>query len=159
MVHVLTFPELGSDRLFRIMEARSRVFIMEQRITACPVLDEVDLHRDSGALIDMAYEVDLHCLHVFMDNDAGEILAYARCFSEEPGKAHIGRVLTTVRGKGYGVRVMKEAIRACRERLSATEIALSSQEQVVGFYEKLGFSVVSGPYDECGIRHYGMELN
>lgn len=140
MVHVLTFPELGSDRLFRIMEARSRVFIMEQHITACPDLDEVDLH----------------CLHVFMDNDAGEILAYARCFSEEPGKAHIGRVLTTVRGKGYGVRVMKEAIRACRERLSATEIALSSQEQVVGFYEKLGFSVVSGPYDECGIRHYGM---
>lgn len=77
---------------------------MEQHITVCPDLDEIDLH----------------CLHVFMDNDAGEILAYARCFSEKPG---------------------------------------SAQEQVVGFYEKLGFSVESGPYDECGIRHYGMKLN
>lgn len=54
---------------------------------------------------------------------------------------------------------MEETIRPCRERLGATEIAISAQEQVVGFYEKLGFSVESGPYDECGIRHYGMKLN
>lgn len=56
MVHILPFSELSRDQVFRIMEARSRVFIMEQRITVCPELDEVDLR----------------CLHVFMDNDDGD---------------------------------------------------------------------------------------
>ena len=36
MVHVLPFSELSRDQLFCIMEARSRVFIMEQHITVCP---------------------------------------------------------------------------------------------------------------------------
>ena len=32
------------------------------------------------------------------------------------------------------------------------------REQVIGFYEKLGFRVTSGVFDECGIRHKRMEL-
>lgn len=138
---VLSFGELTREQLFRIMEVRSRVFVLEQKITRCAELDEVDLQ----------------CLHVFLEEADGSILAYARCYGSG-GSAHIGRVLTAVRGKGYGRRVMDEAVRACRERLGAGDIVLSSQHQVIGFYEKLGFSITSAPYDECGIEHVEMVL-
>ena len=140
-VRVLGFGELTRLQLFRIMEVRSRVFVLEQKITRCAELDETDLR----------------CLHVFLEEDDGAILAYARCYGAD-GSAHIGRVLTAVRGRGYGRCVMDAALQACRERLGATRISLSSQHQVIGFYEKLGFRITSAPYDECGIQHVEMEL-
>ncbi len=140
-VKVKSFRELSNIELFRIMEVRSKVFVLEQKITRCAELDETDLSA----------------IHVFIEEE-GRVLAYARCYKEKGG-AHIGRVLTDVRGKGYGVAVMKEAIKVCKEVLGTLDIALSSQSQVVGFYEKLGFRVVSAPYDECGIEHYKMEYS
>lgn len=136
----LSFSELSTLQLFRIMELRSKVFVLEQKITRCAELDEVDLH----------------CEHIFLEED-GAIVAYARCYREGDG-AHIGRVLTDVRGRGYGRKVMEVAMDYCRSELGATKIELSSQHQVVGFYEKLGFKVVGTPYDECGIEHFKMEV-
>ena len=139
-ISVKTFRELTTEEFFRICEVREEVFVLEQKITLCAELDEQDLHST----------------HITL-TDGGRIVAYARCYAED-GSAHIGRVLTTVRGKGYGLEVMKTAIAHCREVLGCNHIILHAQVQVIGFYEKLGFRVTSDLFDECGIMHRTMEL-
>lgn len=114
--------------------------MLEQKITLCAELDEQDLHST----------------HITVTED-DKIVAYARCYAED-GSAHIGRVLTTVRGKGYGLEVMRAAIAHCREVLGCSHIVVHAQVQVIGFYEKLGFRVTSDLFEECGILHKTMEL-
>lgn len=135
---VKSFRELSAEEFFRICEVREQVFVLEQKITRCAELDEQDLHS----------------IHITL-SDGGRIVAYARCYAEER-VAHIGRVLTIERGKGYGAEVMLRAIEVCRERLGCTRILLHAQQQVIGFYEKLGFRVISDLFDECGIPHKTM---
>lgn len=137
---VKTFRELSAGEFFRICEVREQVFVLEQKITRCAELDEQDLHAT----------------HITLE-EGGRIVAYARCYADG-GSAHIGRVLTTVRGKGYGRKVMEAAIGTCRDALGCSHIVLHAQEHVVGFYERLGFRVCSAPFDECGIMHRTMEL-
>lgn len=137
---VKTFRELSAEEFFRICAVRDQVFVLEQKITRCAELDEQDLHST----------------HITLSED-GQIVAYARCYAEDGG-GHIGRVLTTVRGKGYGREIMKAAIAVCRDQLGCNHIVLHAQEQVIGFYEKLGFRVTSDLFDECGIQHKTMEI-
>lgn len=136
---VKSFRELTAEEFFRICEVREQVFVLEQKITLCAELDEQDLHST----------------HITLSDD-GAIVAYARCYAEN-GSAHIGRVLTTVRGKGYGLEVMRTAMSVCREQLGCSHIIVHAQQQVIGFYEKLGFRITSGLFDECGIWHKTME--
>ena len=135
------FRELSTQEFFRICEVREQVFVLEQKITLCAELDEQDLHST----------------HITLTED-GVIVAYARCYADGES-AHIGRVLTTVRGKGYGLEVMKAAIDHCRKVLVCKHIIVHAQVQVIGFYEKLGFRVTSDLFDECGIMHKTMELD
>ena len=86
-VVIKTFRELTAEEFFRICEVREQVFVLEQKITLCAELDEQDLHST----------------HISLIKD-GRIVAYARCYAEN-GSAHIGRVLTTEREKGYGLEV------------------------------------------------------
>ncbi len=138
---IKTFRELTAGEFFRICEVREQVFVLEQKITLCAELDEQDLHST----------------HITL-SEGGKIVAYARCFAED-GCAHIGRVLTTVRGKGYGLEVMRVAMDVCRERLGCSHIVVHAQQQVIGFYTKLGFRVTSDLFDECGILHKTMEAD
>lgn len=138
---VKTFRELSAEEFFRICEVREQVFVLEQKITLCAELDEQDLYST----------------HITL-SDNGKIVAYARCYAEE-GSAHIGRVLTTVRGKGFGLEIMKAAMEVCRAQLGCSHIVLHAQQQVIPFYEKLGFRVISDLFDECGILHKTMERN
>lgn len=140
MISVKTFSELSAREFFSICEVREQVFVQEQKITLCAELDQEDLHST----------------HITLTKD-GRIVAYARCYAED-GIAHIGRVLTTVRGKGYGLDIMDAAIDVCRNRLGCSRIVLHAQVQVIGFYEKCGFRVTSDLFDECGIMHRTMEL-
>ena len=134
------FRELSNEEFFRICEVREQVFVLEQKITLCAELDEEDLS----------------CHHITL-TEGGRIVAYARCFADD-GVAHIGRVLTTERGKGYGLEVMRAAMAVCREILGCSHLVVHAQQQVIGFYEKLGFRVTSDLFDECGILHRRMEL-
>lgn len=134
------FRELSNEEFFRICEVREQVFVLEQKITLCAELDEEDLR----------------CQHITL-TEGGRIVAYARCFADD-GVAHIGRVLTTERGKGYGLEVMRAAMAVCREILGCSHLVVHAQQQVIGFYEKLGFRVTSELFDECGILHRRMEI-
>jgi Predicted acyltransferase len=68
----------------------------------------------------------------------------------------IGRVITTVRGKGYGRQIMLAGIEAARKHFGATRIDLEAQEYAKGFYEQVGFRQSSGTFILDGIPHIKM---
>ena len=96
-LRVKSFPELSNSELYEILRVRSQVFVVEQE---CAYQDIDGKDRESN--------------HLFLV-DEDSILAYARIF-EDGDHYRIGRVLTTVRGKGYGSRVLRASIEEIRKR-------------------------------------------
>ena len=68
----------------------------------------------------------------------------------------IGRVITTVRGKGYGKQIMLHAIDAAKEHFGAKQIDIEAQEYAKGFYETVGFRQSSDTFIFDGIPHIKM---
>ena len=134
------FPELTTSELYDILKARCRIFVVEQ---TCPYQD-VD-------------GVDPAALHLFFRDETG-LTAYLRMFPRpgHPDDVQIGRVLTVKRGVGLGVKLMSEAVRAAAEYFPGKSLFLEAQVQAIGFYEKSGFRVTSGEFDEDGIPHVEM---
>lgn len=129
------FNELSVSELHRIMMTRCAVFVVEQH-NACQEIDETDAN----------------CFHLWLEEE-GQILSYARFFQDVDGISHIGRVLSTVRGKGYGARIMEAAIEACHDYFGIAPILLESQCAVSDFYAKHGFRVISEMFLENEIPH------
>ena len=136
------FSELTAAELYRIIQARVAVFVVEQ---TCPY-QELD-GKDTDAL------------HVWFEED-GEVCAYIRVLDKGVSyadAASIGRVITLRRGTGLGARIMREGIRLAKERYGADRIRIGAQLYAKGFYEKCGFVQSGGEYDEDGITHIEME--
>ncbi|UJH69092.1 GNAT family N-acetyltransferase [Allomuricauda sp. SCSIO 65647] len=140
--YVRTFDELTKDELYRILQLRAEVFVVEQE---CAYQD-VD-GKDQKAL------------HVLCQ-ESGKLQAYTRIF--KPGdyfeKASIGRVVVdrSSRDKGLGQKIMKKSIDFLVEELSEKEIELSAQTYLLRFYENLGFQSAGDTYLEDGIPHIKM---
>lgn len=140
---VKPFEQLTADELYEILRARSAVFVMEQRI----------LYQDMD-------ETDRRAVHVFLRRNGSDVVACARLFpGDEAGDVHMGRVLTTERGRGLGRRVVSAALWAAAFRMEARRIVIDAQTSVTGFYEKLGFRQVSGEYIIEEIPHVRMILD
>ncbi len=141
-VYVKAFEELSPAELYAILRLRVEVFMLEQKC----------LYPDLDGL-------DRQALHVWLSED-GELAAYLRLLPRgvRSEDVMIGRVIAVRRGCGLGAQVMREGIRAARERLGADRICLEAQVYAQGFYEKLGFRRVSEPFDEDGIPHVKMLL-
>ena len=139
---VKKYNELTLDELYEIIQARIAVFVIEQN---CPYQD-LD-NKDKNA-----YHV------ILRDNNV--IKGYLRVldkgvtFEEES----LGRVITTERGKGYSIIILKEGIKVAKEKYGAKKIRISAQLYAKGVYEKVGFKQVSGEYLEDGIPHIQMLL-
>lgn len=138
---VKTYDELAKDELYRILQARVAVFVVEQK---CPY-QELD-------------GKDAESFHVFYEGDDGAILAYLRAFVREPGVAQLGRVLTIQRGTGLGGKILKVGIEQVRKRFASKKIYLEAQEYARGFYEREGFETCGEVFLEDGIPHVAMEL-
>ena len=134
------FDELTTRELYRIVQARTEIFLLEQRII-CQDFDGVDY--DS--------------LHCFLEQD-GKVMAYLRAYRVEGGEIKIGRVLSIKHGIGLGTRLMKESIDAIRTRMGNGRIVLNAQKHAEGFYSRLGFQVASSVFLEEGIPHVKMTL-
>lgn len=139
---IKTFNELTTTELYEILRARSEIFLLEQKII-CQDLDRKDY--DS-----------LHCF--FEEN--GAVKAYLRAFvpDNSPEAVKIGRVLSITHGIGLGTRIMTEAIPEITKRFGCKKIVVNAQKHAQGFYETLGFKVVSGEFLEEGVVHVKMEL-
>lgn len=89
----------------------------------------------------------------------GRPVAAARLFSEGGSVWHVGRVCVAkdCRGRRWGTAVMQEVLRRARA-LGALKVVLGAQLHAVPFYEKVGFSVTGGLFEDEGVPHLKMEI-
>ncbi len=138
-----TFPELTNDDLYKIMQARNQVFIVEQEI----------LYNDYD-------EIDLDALHIWLEDEQG-LIAYCRIFKtiENPQKISVGRVLTIrrIRRTGMGKKLMHYALKQAQQFFKVDTIYLAAQAYIRKFYEDLGFVAISNEFLEVNIPHIEMK--
>ena len=139
-LHKKSFHELTTDELYELLRVRSEVFVVEQNCVY------QDLDGD-----------DQQSIHLWLTVD-DKVVSMARVC---PAGTHmtevsIGRVITTVRGKGYGKQIMLHAIDAAVEHFGATHIDIEAQEYARGFYESVGFKQSSDTFILDGIPHIKM---
>jgi ElaA protein len=136
------FRNLSAELLYRILQARQEVFVIEQ---AC-IFPEID-GKDPSAV------------HVVAEQH-GAVAGYCRIFG--PGvtfkEASIGRVITTkqFRGTGVGRELMRRAIVEATRLYPAAGIRISAQQYLEKFYSSFGFVTASDSYLEDGIPHVDM---
>ena len=136
------FSDLKLEELYGILRVRSEVFVTGQK---CLYVDPDG--RDFGSV------------QVFASK--GErIIACLRIYGKEAGVVQIGRVavIESLRGTGVGRMMMRQAISYVTENSTDEKIYLEAQTYAIGFYEKLGFKVISDEFLDEGIPHKGMEL-
>jgi ElaA protein len=139
-VHAAAFDELDPLTLYRLLQLRVAVFVVEQ---ACPYpeLDGRDLEPAT--------------VHLWVERD-GEPEAYLRILQEADGTARIGRVVTARERRGVGL-----AAGLMRHALTLTEpaaVVLNAQSYLTGWYEDLGFEVDGPEFMDDGILHTPMRL-
>lgn len=139
-LHIKTFKQLTVDELYELLRVRTEVFVVEQ--------DCVYQDMDGD---------DKQAIHVWL-TEGDKVVALARVC---PAGVHlptisIGRVITTVRGKGYGKQIMLAAIDVAVEHFGATSIDIEAQEYAKGFYEGAGFKQTSDTFMLDGIPHIKM---
>ena len=139
---VKKIQELSSVRLFRLLQLRQEVFIVEQN---CPYLDAD--HKDPLAF---------HVLGYFDD----DIHACARILS--PGISYeefaIGRIITSmkIRRMGFGIELMNFCHQWISEEFGPQAIRISAQCYLEKFYKNLGYEPTGKEYLEDGIPHMEM---
>lgn len=139
-----TFEALTRIELYRLLQLRQEVFIVEQD---CPYLD--------------ADGMDDKCLHVLGFTDSETMEAYCRICPV--GKSYkdyvsIGRVVTSmkIRKAGEGRRLMHYALEQANELFPNVPVKISAQTYLINFYNSLGFKEVGKAYLEDGIPHIAM---
>ncbi len=139
---VYGFEDLDVDRLYRILQLRQRVFIVEQ---TC-VYEDLD-------------GLDPYCFHLCGWRD-DTLLAYMRCLP--PGldytESAMGRIVVDPAGRGLnlGRELVRRGIAFNRATWPRDGIRIGAQAQLEDFYCELGFEAVSDIYDEDGIPHIKM---
>jgi ElaA protein len=140
-LHSATPRDLAAVTMYRILELRVDVFVVEQN---CPYheLDGRDLEPDA--------------VWVWAEDD-GEILATLRIVHDTDGRARIGRVATApaARSAGTASRLMQCAL---DQIAPGAEVLLDAQSYLEGWYARFGFVRGGSEFVEDGIPHVPMVL-
>ena len=140
-----SWDELSKDDLYAVLALRSEVFIIEQD---CPYQDVDGKDQKSH--------------HVICKNSVGEVVAYTRIPKPDVSYTNtpsIGRVVTkeTERGTGLGHILMKKSVKFLEELYGEdSDILISAQSHLEGFYGSHGFKKTGKEYLEDGIPHVEM---
>ena len=143
-LHIKTFSLLTTSELYDLLHVRSAVFVVEQEC----VYQDID-YNDQAAI------------HLWLTDRQDKIVALSRvCPAGTKMRAlSIGRVISTVRGKGYGQLIFQKALDVARERFPGTRlIQIEAQLTKQHFYERFGFRATSEPFMMEGLLHLDMEL-
>lgn len=136
------FKELKVEEIYKILELRNEVFIVEQKCA----------YQDCDGKDENAY-------HLYLQ-DNGKIIAYLRILKKGVSfdEISIGRVLVNknYRGKGISREMMLKAISFIELNLNEKEIKIQAQSYLVNFYKSLGFKETSNEYLEDNIPHIDM---
>lgn len=139
-----SFEQLSVYQLYKIMQLRNAVFVVEQN---CNFQDADD--KDQQAWHLCAWHEDT-------------LVAYTRLLP--PGisyaEASIGRVLNarSVRGRNIGKELMERSIEAVYQLFGNTPIKIGAQLYLKKFYQSFGFTTCSDIYLEDEIEHIKMIL-
>lgn len=139
-----SFTELTNEELYKILQLRNAVFVVEQN----------SVYQDCD-------DKDQHSYHV-MGWQKEILVAYSRLIP--PGmtykNASIGRVITTAtsRGKNIGRELMIRSIKKVSELFNERSVTIGAQLYLKNFYKSLGFTEAGDVYLEDGIRHIKMHL-
>jgi len=140
---VKSFQELNTTELYKILQLRSEVFVVEQDC----VYQDIDF-KDQKALHVIGYK-------------NSKIVAYTRLFNAGDyfKNASIGRVVVdeNERKFGYGHELMQVSIKAVEEHYKTRDITISAQKYLTKFYESHQFNQVGEEYLEDGIPHIRMD--
>lgn len=140
------FNELSGDDLYRVLQQRQDVFILEQ---TC-------FYQDFDGLDQGAH----HLLGWHTVDGKRELGAYLRILA--PGAKYtemsLGRVLTSkaARGSGIGRELLEQGIAYAEALYPGHRIRIGAQRYLEKFYTSFGFVTFSEPYDEDGIIHVDM---
>jgi ElaA protein len=137
------FTELTNFELYKILQLRNEVFIVEQNC----VYQDLD-------------NKDLNAYH-FMGWDDQNLLAYTRLLPKGisyENAASIGRVLTSpsARRKNLGKELMTNSIEEIYRLFGKIPIKISAQIYLKRFYESFSFVQYTDVYMEDSIEHIGM---
>lgn len=140
---IKTFEEFTVPELYNLLKARSEVFVVEQN---CVYLD--------------ADGYDQQAIHVWAEEEDGEILAYCRVFDKgiKFEETSLGRVITTQKGRGrsLGKQLIQYAVETIENRYHTSEIRISAQDYLLKFYGDFGFEDTGKKYLEDDIPHTEM---
>ena len=141
-----TFLELTNLELYKILQLRNEVFVVEQN---CPYQDCDDK------------DISAHHLCAWQDE---KLVAYTRLLPEGisyPRAASIGRVITSpsIRGQELGKQLMTKSIHQIYHLFGKIPIIIGAQLYLRKFYESFGFVQIDEGYLEDGIPHIHMEKN
>ncbi len=139
-----TFDELTVHELYKILQLRMEVFIVEQQ---CAFLDADDNDQKAWHLCAWKGEKLVACTRLF---------APGTMYTE----AAIGRVVNAaaVRGTGVGKALMERSVLAVYQLFGRVAIKIGAQLYLKKFYENLGFVQDSDIYLEDNIEHIKMIL-
>ena len=144
-LHFKTFNELNTTELYKILQLRSEVFVVEQN---CAYQDIDD--------------ADFKAIHQLIYKET-KLAAYARILPPRSyfEELSIGRIVTAfrLRRTGLGHQLMQEAIDYCQKHFPDQSIKLSAQQYLIKFYESHQFHTQGEGYLEDGIPHIAMIRN
>ncbi|MGB5171351.1 MAG: GNAT family N-acetyltransferase [Eudoraea sp.] len=138
-IKIVSFSDLTKKELYKILQLRAEVFIVEQNC----VYQDID-DKDEKAMHLLAYKNNT-------------IIAYTRLFKAHDYMdcASIGRVVVRkdYRKHGYGEELMRASIQGIKDIFKETTIKVSAQLYLRKFYNDLGFVQLGETYQEDGIPH------
>ncbi|MGN6435258.1 MAG: GNAT family N-acetyltransferase [Agriterribacter sp.] len=139
------FETLTNTELYKILQLRIEVFIVEQQ---CAFQDADDKDQKASHLCAWNGDKLVACTR---------ILAPGISYRE----ASIGRVVTaaSARGTGIGRELMERSIAAVYQLFGKTPIRIGAQFYLKKFYESFGFVQDSEIYLEDNIEHIKMILH
>jgi len=163
-LHLATPAELDATTLYRVLQLRVEVFVVEQQCPY-PELDGRDLEPGTRwlwateapeAAKAEAAERAQPAESTEAADSAGTVLATLRILREPSGTARIGRVATARRARGAGLAadLVRYALRVLDE--DPTEIVLDAQTPLAGWYRRFGFEPAGAQFVEDGISHLPM---
>jgi len=143
--HFKRFDELTPTELYKIIQLRIHVFVVEQN---CPYEDCDDK--------------DFKSKHLWCESD-NQVVAYCRILPANISYSEIsiGRVVThpKFRDKKLGHELMRHSLQIISNHFNTNEVRISAQAHLKNFYEKHGFNQVSEEYLEDNIPHIEMLRN
>lgn len=139
------FTELANGELYKILQLRNEVFVVEQR----------SIYQDCD-------NKDPYCSHLMGWNE-NALVAYSRLLP--PGLAFkepsIGRVVVSpsIRGNSVGRELMVRSIDNIAGLFGQLPVTIGAQLYLKRFYESFGFFKTGDIYLEDGIEHIEMFRN